>query len=256
MSAVTIAPIRAFKDNYIWCLRRGRSAAVVDPGDARPVLDYLAAEGLHLEAILATHHHNDHVGGNVALLQQYNVPVFGPGRERIPGMTRGLGQDDEIEVPGIGVRLRALDIPGHTAGHIAYFGEGLLFCGDTLFSCGCGRLFEGTPAQMHDSLTRLASLPGETLVYCGHEYTLSNLRFAAAADPGNPAVAAREVSTRAALERGNPSLPSTLEVERAANPFLRVREPALVESASRQAGKTLTDPVQVFAALRQWKDGF
>jgi hydroxyacylglutathione hydrolase len=256
MNPVTIAPIRAFKDNYIWCLRRGRSAVVVDPGDAAPVLDYLDAEGLQLEAILATHHHADHVGGNTRLLAKYNVPVFGPSRESIPGITRKLGQDDEIDVPGVEMRLRILDIPGHTAGHIAYFGEGVVFSGDTLFSCGCGRLFEGTPAQMQASLTKLSALPRETLVFCGHEYTLSNLRFARAADPANSAIGERELAARAALDRGQPSLPSTLGDELAANPFLRVREPALIDSASRFAGRALTDPVQVFAALRQWKDTF
>ena len=256
MNPVTIAPIRAFKDNYIWCLRRGRSAVVVDPGDAIPVLDYLDAEGLQLEAILATHHHADHVGGNAGLLAKYNVPVFGPKRENIPGISRKLEQDDEIDVPGLGMHMRVLDIPGHTAGHIAYFGEGVVFSGDTLFSCGCGRLFEGTPAQMHASLSKLAALPGETLVFCGHEYTLANLRFARAADPANPAIGHRELAVRAALDRGKPSLPSSLKDELAANPFLRAQEPALIESASRFSGRTLTDPVQVFAALRAWKDTF
>ncbi len=256
MNPVTIAPIRAFKDNYIWCLRRGRSAVVVDPGEAGPVFKYLEAENLQLEAILATHHHADHVGGIVNLLAKYNVPVFGPTRETIPGITHKLAQDDEIDVPGVEMRMRILDIPAHTAGHIAYFGEGVLFSGDTLFSCGCGRLFEGTPAQMHSSLSKLAALPGETLVFCGHEYTLSNVRFAMVADPGNPAIGDRERSARAAVDRGNPSLPSTISDELAANPFLRAREPALIESASRFAGRPLTDPVQVFAALREWKDRF
>lgn len=256
MTPVTIAPIRAFKDNYIWCLRRDSSAVVVDPGDAGPVLDYLGVEGLKLEAILTTHHHPDHVGGNTHLLAKYNVPVFGPSRENIPGIVRRLAHGDEIEVPVLGLRFRVIDVPGHTAGHIAYFGEGLLFCGDTLFSCGCGRLFEGTAAQMHESLSRLAALPPETLVYCAHEYTLSNLRFARAADPGNPAVAEREAAARAALDRGRPSVPSSLRDELAANPFLRAADPALVASASRFAGRALSDPVQVFAALRQWKDGF
>jgi hydroxyacylglutathione hydrolase len=254
--ATTIAPIRAFRDNYVWCLRNGADAAVVDPGDARPVLDYLRQERLELRAILNTHHHADHVGGNAGLLAQYNVPVFGPRHEQIPGVTDRLGQGDVIELPGLGLRFGVLDIPGHTAGHIAFFGEGLLFCGDTLFSCGCGRLFEGTPAQMHASLSQLAGLPEETLVYCGHEYTLSNLRFARAADPGNPALDALAATAQAALDRGQPSLPSTIAMERAANPFLRAAEPALAESASRHAGRALTDPVAVFAALRQWKDGF
>jgi hydroxyacylglutathione hydrolase len=257
MTPVTITPIRAFKDNYIWCLRRGSVAAVVDPGDAEPVLDYLSTEKLELQAILCTHHHADHVGGNTGLLAKYsNVPVFGPSRESIPGIVLRLGQGDRIEVPGLGLEFEVIDVPGHTAGHIAYFGEGLLFCGDTLFSCGCGRLFEGTAAQMHQSLSRLAGLPPETLVYCGHEYTLSNLRFARAADPGNPALDRRETAARAALDRGHPSLPSTLRDELAANPFLRAEDPALIASASRFAGRALSDPVQVFATLRQWKDGF
>ena len=256
MDAIDIVPIRAFQDNYIWCLRRGTSAVVVDPGDAAPVLAYLSDTGLQLAAILTTHHHGDHVGGNTALLAKYNVPVFGPARESIPGITRKLREGDTVDVPGIGVRLGVLDVPGHTAGHIAYHGEGVLFCGDTLFSCGCGRLFEGTAAQMHDSLAKLAALPVETRVYCAHEYTLSNLRFARAADPGNPAVEQRETSARAALAAGNPSLPSTIESELAANPFLRSAIVSVAESASRHAGQKLTAPVAVFAALRKWKDSF
>jgi hydroxyacylglutathione hydrolase len=256
MDITTIIPIRAFQDNYIWCLRRGSSAVVVDPGDARPVLEYLSKERLQLDAILTTHHHSDHVGGNTELLSQYNVPVFGPAREKIPGVTQTLREGDSIDVPGIGLRFHVLDVPGHTAGHIAYYGEGLLFCGDTLFSCGCGRLFEGTAAQMHSSLAKFAALPGNTLVYCAHEYTLSNLRFARAADPGNAAIDAREASARAALAAGNPSLPSTIQSELAANPFLRSDDPAIIASASQQAGGALKSPVDVFASLRKWKDGF
>lgn len=256
MDTIDIVPIRAFQDNYIWCLRRGTAAVVVDPGDAAPVLDYLSAGGLQLAAILTTHHHGDHVGGNAALLTKYNVPVFGPARENIPGITRKLREGDEFDVPAVGMHMRVLDVPGHTAGHIAYHGDGVLFCGDTLFSCGCGRLFEGTAAQMYDSLAKLAALPGDTRVYCAHEYTLSNLRFARAADPGNTAVEQREASARAALASGNPSLPSTIESERAANPFLRSAIGSVAESASRHAGQKLTSPVAVFAALRKWKDGF
>ena len=256
MDITTIVPIRAFQDNYIWCLRRGASAVVVDPGDADPVLDYLSNEGLQLTAILATHHHSDHVGGNTALLSKYNVPVFGPAQEKIPGITRALREGDAIEVPGIGLLVRVFDIPGHTLGHIAYYGDGVLFCGDTLFSCGCGRLFEGTAAQMHSSLSKLAALPGNTLVYCGHEYTLSNLRFARAVDPDNPAIERREATARAALADGRPSLPSTIESELAANPFLRSGDPEVATSASRFAGRAMTNPVEVFATLRKWKDGF
>jgi len=256
MDTTTIVPIRAFQDNYIWCLRRGAVAVVVDPGDADPVLEYLSSENLQLAAILTTHHHGDHVGGNTRLLSKYNVPVFGPAREKIPGITQALKEGDTVEVPGVDVTLRVLDVPGHTAGHIAYYGEGVLFCGDTLFSCGCGRLFEGTAAQMHSSLAKFAALPGETLVYCAHEYTLSNLRFARAADPGNPALDRHESSARAALAGGNPSLPSTMESELAANPFLRGGNPAVAASASRHAGRALSNPLEVFTALRQWKDSF
>jgi hydroxyacylglutathione hydrolase len=256
MDTTTIFPIRAFQDNYIWCIQRGGNAAVVDPGDAAPVLAHLHANALQLTAIITTHHHADHVGGNRALLAEYNVPVFGPAGEQIPGITRRLAEGDRIEVPGIGIGLEVLDVPGHTAGHIAYFGEGLLFCGDTLFSSGCGRLFEGTAAQMHASLAKLAALPPETLVYCAHEYTLSNLKFAAAAEPDSTAVHARAQAARAALDRGHPSLPSTLETELAANPFLRTQVPALADAASRFAGHPLSTPVEVFAALRSWKDQF
>jgi hydroxyacylglutathione hydrolase len=256
MDITTIVPIRAFRDNYIWCLRRGSSAVVVDPGDAGPVLQYLAKEGLRLDAILTTHHHADHVGGNAELLSKYNVPVFGPAREKIPGITRTLREGDVIEVPGIGLHFRVLDVPGHTAGHIAYCGEGVLFCGDTLFSCGCGRLFEGTAAQMYASLAKFAALPGDTLVYCAHEYTLSNLRFARAADPGNAAVAEREASAKAAIAAGNPSVPSTIQSELSANPFLRSDNPAVAASASHHAGGALKTSLEVFAALRKWKDSF
>jgi hydroxyacylglutathione hydrolase len=256
MDTIDIVPIRAFQDNYIWCLRRGTSAVVVDPGDAAPVFDYLSAEGLQLAAILTTHHHGDHVGGNTALLTKYNVPVFGPARESIPGITRKLREGDVVDVPGVGMRLAVLDVPGHTAGHIAYHGEGVLFCGDTLFSCGCGRLFECTAAQMFESLAKFVALPPDTRVYCAHEYTLSNLRFARAADPGNPAVGQREAAARAALAAGNPSLPSTIESELAANPFLRSAVGSVAEAASHQSGQKLTTPVAVFAALRKWKDGF
>ncbi|HEX4986073.1 MAG TPA: hydroxyacylglutathione hydrolase [Burkholderiales bacterium] len=256
MDVTTVVPIRAFQDNYIWCLRRGTTAAVVDPGDAGPVLNYLAGEGLRLAAILVTHHHGDHVGGVTRLASEYSVPVFGPAREEIPGITHRLAEGDVVDVPGVSMHLRVLDVPGHTAGHIAYHGGGVLFCGDTLFSCGCGRLFEGTAAQMHASLAKLAALPGDTLVYCAHEYTLSNLRFARAADPGNPAVERREAAARAALAAGRPSLPSTMASELAANPFLRADAAAVVSSASRHAGRALTSSAEVFAALRRWKDGF
>ena len=256
----TIIPIPAFADNYIWLLREGAVAAVVDAGDAAPVIAYLERERLELTAIICTHHHGDHVGGNRALLQRWQVPVFGPARETIPGRTHPLREDDEIVVPGIGLALSVLDIPGHTAGHIAYVGAGslapLLFCGDTLFAAGCGRLFEGTPIDMVTSLDKLAALPAATLVYCGHEYTLANLRFALAVEPGNAALQQRETTARAQRAKGEPTLPSTIGDERATNPFLRTGETTIRAAASAHADRELADRVGVFAEIRAWKNEF
>jgi hydroxyacylglutathione hydrolase len=257
---VAIIPIPAFTDNYIWLLRDGRTAVVVDPGDAAPVQAYLSAHDVALTAILATHHHGDHVGGVAALLERFPVPVFGPARERIPGRTNAVADGDRIVVPGLPGTLAVLDIPGHTAGHVAYFGEidgvPALFCGDTLFAAGCGRLFEGTPAQMWASLSALAALPPATRVYCGHEYTLANLRFAQAVEPHNPDVVARSARDAATRERGEPTLPSTIGLELATNPFLRAARPDVRASAERHAGQPLPDDVAAFAALRAWKNGF
>lgn len=254
--AVDVIPLRAFRDNYIWCLRDAAHAAVVDPGDAGPVLQYLEAERLRLVAILATHHHADHVGGIARLAAQYSVPVYGPARESIPAITHPLREGDRVRIAELDLDLGVLDIPGHTAGHIALVGGGMLFCGDTLFSVGCGRLFEGTPAQMSASLTKLGALPGPTRVYCGHEYTAANIRFAQAVEPGNDALERRERETRIALESGRPSLPSTLADERETNPFLRTRVAQVAASAARHAGRPLPDPVEVLAVLREWKNQF
>src|SRR6185369_22279 len=220
-----IVPLPAFQDNYIWTLRDGKHAAVVDPGEAGPVKDYLAREGLSLVAIMATHHHPDHVGGIAELVAMKKVPVFGPKGEPIPALTQPLGQDDKFSIPELAAEFSVLDIPGHTRAHVAYYGLGSLFCGDTLFACGCGRVFEGTPAQMLHSLTKLAALPDETKVYCGHEYTLANIKFARTVDPGNAALAVREERAKALRAAGKPTLPSTLGEERATNPFLRCAEP-------------------------------
>ena len=251
-----VVPVKAFRDNYIWTLRDARQAAVVDPGEAGPVLDYLAAERLQLVAILATHHHADHVGGIAELLERHRVPVYGPKGEPIPTLTRAVGGGDTVDIAELDARFEVLDIPGHTRAHIAYFGNGALFCGDTLFACGCGRVFEGTPEQMHASLTRLAALPDETLVYCGHEYTLANIGFAKAVEPANPALDAREARERKLREAGKPTLPSRLGDEKATNPFLRTAEPAVIESANKYLGARLSDPVRVFAAIRDWKNKF
>jgi len=255
-----IVPLPAFKDNYIWTLRdadrRNPHAAVVDPGEARPVKEYLAREGLTLAAILATHHHPDHVGGIAELVEMTRVPVFGPKGEPIPALTHPVGQDDSVEIASLAAKFAVLDIPGHTRAHVAYYGLGSLFCGDTLFACGCGRVFEGTAAQMLHSLTKLAALPDETRVYCGHEYTLANIQFARAVDPGNSVLAAREERAATLRAAGRPTLPSTLGEERATNPFLRCAEPVVVESANKYLGARIGDPVSVFAAIREWKNRF
>ena len=249
-----IVPLPAFRDNYIWTLRDGGKAAVVDPGEAAPVKAYLAKEKLTLVAILATHHHPDHVGGISELIAARKVPVFGPRGEPIPELTHPVGQGDRADIEALGASFDVLDIPGHTRAHVAYYGLGSLFCGDTLFACGCGRVFEGTPAQMLESLDKLAALPDDTKVYCGHEYTLANIQFARNVDPGNQALAAREERVRKLRDAGRPSLPSTLGEERATNPFLRCAEPAIVESANKYLGARVADPIRVFAAIREWKN--
>lgn len=251
-----IIPVPAFDDNYIWLACNERYAAAVDPGDAEPVLDHLGRHGLQLVAILNTHHHGDHTGGNEDLLRHTTVPVYGPRREAIPGMTHPVGAGDAVRLPELGVEFAVLEVPGHTAGHVAYYGANSLFCGDTLFACGCGRLFEGTPAQMHASLQKLAALPEETDVYCAHEYTLANIDFAKAVEPANAALLRRETLDRQAREQGRPTLPSTIALEKATNPFLRCDRPAVIEAASRYAGRALGDPVSVFAVIREWKNRF
>ncbi len=256
MPGYEVVPLRAFSDNYIWTMRDATHAAVVDPGDAQPVFDYLARENLTLVAILNTHHHADHVGGNAALLSRHQVPVYGPHDERIPDVSERLGDGQRFVLPYFNITMETIEIPGHTRSHIAFHGDGMLFCGDTLFAAGCGRLFEGTPRQMYDSLTRLARLPDDTRVYCGHEYTLSNIKFARTVDPDNRRLPELEIKMQALRAQDRPTLPSTIGQEKATNPFLRVTEPALVRSASARAAKALSDPVRVLAEIRDWKNNF
>ena len=251
-----VIPLRAFKDNYVWTLRNAEVAAVVDPGEAQPVLDYIAAEGLRLVAILATHHHQDHVGGIEELRRRHPVPVYGPRGEPISTLTHPVGGGAKVAIEELGVSFEVLDIPGHTRAHIAYYGANMLFCGDTLFACGCGRVFEGTPRQLYASLEKLMALPDDTLVYCGHEYTLANIGFAKTVEPDNAALLEREASDAQARRERRPTLPSTIGREKATNPFLRVTRPAVVESANKYLGRRVSDPAGVFAALREWKNQF
>ncbi len=263
-ASLRVLTIPAFQDNYLWLIHDGRHAVAVDPGDAAPVLAALADHGLILTAILLTHHHADHIGGVAGLLGHASVPVYGPRNEAITCVSDPLGEDDLVALAAPAISLRVLDVPGHTRGHIAYVRVNAaepdahwLFCGDTLFGAGCGRLFEGTPAQMADSLAKLASLPDDTLVFCAHEYTLANLRFAAAAEPGNAALderIAHDSATRAAHQA---TIPSTIAREKATNPFLRHRQPAILANLV-QLGKLTdpSDPVASFAALRSWKNTF
>ncbi len=248
-----ISFIPAFKDNYIWLLCRDRQAVVVDPGEAGPVLARLSNDGLRLAGILITHHHADHQGGVAELTARYPVPVFAPASESITGRTEPLSGGETLDL--LGERVQALAVPGHTAGHLAYLAGERLFCGDTLFGAGCGRLFEGTPAQMAASLAAIAALPPATLIHCAHEYTEANLRFAQAVEPNNPDIAARMANVAELRRAGLPSVPSTLAEERATNPFLRCREPAVI-AAARQRGAADDSPVAVFTALRGWRNDF
>ncbi len=266
---LTVFPVPAFDDNYLWVVHDGTNAVAVDPGDATPVIEYLAVQQLTLTAILITHHHGDHVGGIKGLLDwchkdnkdNKDIPVYGPASENIPYRTHDLSEGDAVSIAAPMLAFQVVDVPGHTSGHIAYYAvkEGWLFCGDTLFAGGCGRLFEGTAAQMQASLAKLAALPGETQFFCAHEYTLSNLRFAAAVEPSNAALQARIVTDTAKRAQNLPTVPSTIAIERATNPFLRwdseeVKLAAARASPAINAVNALPD--LVFGAIREWKNRF
>ena len=251
--------VPAFRDNYIWLLdgdqdnHAGRATAIVDPGDARPVIQALAKLDLTPVAILITHHHPDHVGGVKELCARFHIPVYGPAQEIIPDITHPLREGDRVELSGLPA-FDILDVPGHTAGHIAYAGKQSLFCGDTLFAGGCGRLFEGSAAQLHASLQKLALLPDDTWIYCAHEYTLSNLNFALAVEPDNPVLQSRIQQTRQLRQEHKATIPSQLGVEKRTNPFLRCHIPAVVAAVEQHTGHPVSPGVETFAALRQWKD--
>jgi len=251
--------VPAFRDNYIWLLngnrdtQPGRATAIVDPGDARPVVQALDELELIPVAILITHHHPDHIGGVKELCARFRIPVYGPAQEDIPDITHPLREGDRVELSGLPA-FDILEVPGHTSGHIAYAGKQSLFCGDTLFAGGCGRLFEGTAAQLHSSLQKLALLPDDTWIYCAHEYTLSNLDFALAVEPENPALQSRIQQTRQLRQGHKATVPSQLRIEKLTNPFLRCHIPAVIAAVEQYSGHTVSPGVETFAALRHWKD--
>ncbi len=256
MNNLRITHISAFDDNYIWLLRgKGLDCAVVDPGDASPVIERLEADGLNLVSILITHKHPDHTGGIAELKQRWpGTRVYGPVGEPIALLDECLADGEDVVVQGPDVCFRIMEIPGHTEGHIAYYGEGVLFCGDTVFAAGCGRVFSGTFEQLSESLGKIAQLPPETLLYCAHEYTMDNIGFAKRVEPENKELLAREVVDSERRDWGFPTVPSTLELELATNPFMRVDQPVVIAQAQKRAGKTCVSPGQVFRAIRTWKD--
>ncbi len=256
MPKIEVTAVPAFSDNYIWLINSdGNSCTVVDPGDAQAVIQVLQEKGLDLEYILITHHHPDHIGGVMRLQELTGAEVFAPEDPRITGQSRTVAEDDTIGLSSLGLEFKVLEVPGHTSSHIAYYGHGCLFCGDTLFSVGCGRLFEGSAQEMQESLDKLAALPEKTQVYCAHEYTLSNCRFALAVEPENVQLIrrSREVEERRAA--GLATVPSSLAEELRVNPFLRCRQASVISAAQKrkpgvQAG------AETLAVIRAWKDNF
>jgi hydroxyacylglutathione hydrolase len=256
---LSVRPVRAFSDNYIWLIESPAApgqVVAVDPGEAAPVIAELERSGSSLAAILLTHHHPDHIGGVPELLRHRAVPVIGPEDARIATRTRTVRDGERCDLPDLGLSFEILQVPGHTVSHIAFWGHGAVFCGDTLFSAGCGRMFEGTPKQMNASLDRLRTLPPETQVFCGHEYTAANLRFALTVEPANGAAQEYQQSVERVRAAGNPSLPSNISLEIRVNPFLRCDSETVRAAAETHAGRSLDEPAEVFAVLRAWKDGF
>lgn len=254
-----VIPLPAFNDNYIWVIHSSNSnaVAVVDPGDAKPVIDYIEKHGLTLETILVTHYHNDHIGGIPTLKNRYQCQIFVSQRDNQPFSDRNLVEGDKVSILNDEYQFEVIAVPGHTLGHIAYYGHGALFCGDTLFKAGCGRMFEGTPEVFLESLSKLAKLPAETKVYCAHEYTLANLEFALSVEPNNEAIKQEIDNSQSLRSQNRPTLPSTIGQELRFNPFLRCHQHSVQEAASQAAAqKTFSDPVRTFATIRQLKDNF
>ncbi|MBY0573902.1 MAG: hydroxyacylglutathione hydrolase [Undibacterium sp.] len=256
---LSILTVPAFDDNYLWIIHNGQDAIVVDPGDAAAILQALGQHNLNLRAILLTHHHSDHIGGVELLVKQCNVPVYGPANDGILGINHALVDGDIVQIKDLDMQLEVIAVPGHTLGHIAYYvpEQAWLFCGDTLFAGGCGRLFEGTPAQMLHSLEKLAALPDQTSVFCAHEYTLSNLRFASAVEPNNLDLQERVTREQGKRANGLPTVPTQIKLEKLTNPFLRSKESSVIAQLLA-LGKITdnADAVSHFAALREWKNNF
>ncbi|NEZ05075.1 hydroxyacylglutathione hydrolase [Wenzhouxiangella sp. XN201] len=253
---LSIDAIPTLETNYVWALHDGRHALLVDPGEAGPPLAWLAENELQLAALLITHHHWDHTDGIDDIIARHPVPVYGPDDLRIPQVDHPLREGDHVEIDSPRSRFEILSVPGHTSIHLAYFGHRLVLCGDTLFSAGCGRLFEGTPEQMLASLDKLADLPGDTRVFCAHEYTVANCRFALAVEPDNQDLKERLHEVETLRENGKITLPSNIGAERRFNPFLRAREPGVIKAVQEHDPGCGTEPVEIFAALRRWKDNF
>lgn len=254
---LTIYPVPTLKDNYVWIIinESEQCALVVDPGESQPVIDYLKKNQLNLRGVFITHHHWDHTNGIAELVKHYPVPVFASTQCPVPSITHRLSEHQTVNLDSF-PSFRVIDIPGHTLDHIAYYAPGILFCGDTLFSAGCGRIFEGTAEQLYSSLQKIMSLPDDTQIYCAHEYTLNNLRFSQQVEPDNIAINQHMRNVTLLRHKNEPTLPSRLKLEKEMNPFLRCHISAVIQRVEQYAEKSLPSSIEVFKVLRQWKDSF